>query len=87
MSARFFKILALVAGAHLVLLFVIWIGFPIPYPRPPATFTYAGALPAPYSGQAREIWPKGDALVPSELDHFDASGFKNWIELRDLAKH
>ncbi len=46
MSARFFKIFSGVFLAHLVVLNVVWVGFSAPFPRPPATFTYEGALPA-----------------------------------------
>lgn len=87
MSARFFKIFSGVFLAHLVCLSVIWVGFSVPYPRPPATFTYEGALGAGDTASGEEdVWQKGKMSSPFALDHFEASYFNRWIELRDPSK-
>jgi hypothetical protein len=87
MSARFFKILAVVLGIHLVVLSVVWVGFSAPFPRPPATFTYQGSLPAEDTNSPEgQAWPKSDSSKQITLDRFDASYFDHWIELRDPAK-
>ena len=87
MSARFFKIFSGVFLVHLVVLSVVWVGFSAPFPRPPAKFTYEGALPAEdaVSG-TMEVWPKGKTSDQFVLDHFEASYFNHWIELRDPSK-
>ena len=73
--------------AHLVFLNLIWVGFSAPYPRPPATFTYQGALPAQDTLSPNgEIWQldkKIDRLLPS---HFEASNLNHWVKLREPSK-
>jgi len=87
MSARFFKILSGVLLVHLLVLSVVWVGFSAPLPRPPATFTYEGALPAGDMGNPSEdVWQKGGSTDQFDLDHFDASYSHHWIELRGPAK-
>jgi len=92
MSARFFKIFSGVFVAHLGVLSVVWVGFSAPFPRPPATFTYEGALPAEDTGGGTEGDPFGSKgtgpLTPNQfsLDHFEASYFNHWIELRNPDK-
>ena len=86
MSARFFKIFSGVFLAHLIALSVVWVGFSAPFPRPPATFTYEGALPAEVTGSAEEVWQKGKTPDQFVLDHFEASYFNHWIELRGPTK-
>jgi hypothetical protein len=87
MSVRFFKILLGVFLAHLVVLGVVWVGFSAPFPRPPATFTYEGALPAEGTGSgAEDVWQKGKTSDQFTLDHFEASYFNHWIELRGPSK-
>jgi len=87
MSVRFFKILSAVFVAHLVIVSVVWVGFSAPGPRPPATFTYEGALPAGYTGSTpEESWQKDHASEQIYFDHFEASYFNHWIELRGPAK-
>ncbi len=92
MSARFFKIFSGVFLVHLGLLSVVWVGFPAPFPRPPARFTYEGALPASDIGSGTEgnsFEAQGTGPVMSDqfaLDHFEASYFNHWIELRDPSK-
>jgi len=92
MSARFFKIFSGVFLAHLVCLSVVWVGFSAPFPRPPATFTYEGALPAEDTGSGTEGDPFDSqgtgplTSAPFALDHFEASYFNHWIELRGPSK-
>jgi len=92
MSAQFFKIFSGVFLAHLVVLSVIWVGFSAPGPRPPATFTYEGALPAEDTGGGTEgnlFGSKGTEPLTSgqfALDHSEAPYFDHWIELRDPSK-
>ena len=80
MSARFFKIFSGVFLAHLVVLSVVWVGFSAPFPRPPATFTYEGALPAgDTASRAGDVWQKGKTSDPFALDRFEASYFNQVI--------
>jgi len=81
MSARFFKIFSGVFLVHLGVLSVVWVGFSAPFPRPPATFIYEGALPAGDTGSGTEGDPLGFVL-----DHFEASYFNHWIMLRGPSK-
>ena len=84
MSVRFFKIFSGVFLAHLVLLGIVWVGFPAPFPRPPARFTYEEALAQDTGNGAEEdVWQKGKNSEQFDLDHFEASYFNRWIELRD----
>ena len=87
MSARFFKIFSSVFLAHLFVLSVVWVGFSAPLPRPPATFTYEGALPAQSAGSGAEgAWQKGKISDQFTLDHLGASYLNHWIRLRDPSK-
>ena len=87
MSARFFKIFSGVFGAHLVVLSVVWVGFSVPLPRPPATFIYEGALPAEDTvGTAEDVWQNGKTPDQLSFDRFEASYFNHWIALRDPSK-
>ena len=87
MSVRFFKIFSGVFLAHLVVLSVIWVGFSVPFPRPPATFTYEGALPAEDPGSRPEdAWPKSKTSDQFVFDHLEATYFKHWTELRGPSK-
>ena len=91
MSARFFKIFSGVFLAHLVVLSVVWVGFSAPLPRPPATFTYEGALPEDIGSgtQPDPFGSKGTGPLTSDqfvLDRFEASYFNHWIELRGPSK-
>lgn len=88
MSARFFKIFSYVLLAHLVVLSVVWVGFSVPFPRPPAIFTYEGALPAEDTGMGaqEDIWPKAKTSAPLALDHLEASSINHWIMLREPSK-
>ena len=87
MSARFFKIFTGVFLAHLVVLNVVWVGFSAPGPRPPATFTYEGALPPQdTSGRAEDIWQKAKTSDQFAFDHLEASYFNHWIDIRGLNK-
>jgi hypothetical protein len=83
MSAQFFKILSGVLVFHLALVNIIWVGFSAPLPRPPATFTYEGVLPAEDSG---DVWPKAKIGGRVDVDHFKASYFNHWIQLRDPSR-
>ncbi len=88
MSARSFKIFLAVFLAHVVILSVVWVGFPVPPARIAAEFIYEGALPASQeSGNApHDVRPdlKGSDQVP--FDRFEASYFNHWIELRAPSK-
>ena len=87
MSARFFKIFSGVFLSHLIVLSVVWVGFSAPVPRPPATFTYEGALPAEETGsEAGDVWQKDKTSDQFVFDHFEASYFNHWITLRDPSK-
>jgi hypothetical protein len=87
MSARSFKIFIGVFFAHLVVLNVIWVGFSAPVPRPPATFTYQGALPAQgVSGTAEDAWSKGKTSDQFAFDHPEADHSDHWIEIRGPSK-
>jgi hypothetical protein len=87
MSARFFKIFIAVFFVHLVFLSVIWVGFSAPFPRPPVTFTYEGALPADDAGsRAEDVWQQSKTIDQFVLGHFEASYFNHWITLRDPSK-
>jgi hypothetical protein len=66
---------------------IVWVGFSAPFPRPPATFTYEGALPAEDTGGgAEDAWQNAKAPGQFALDHFKASYFDRWITLRDPSK-
>jgi hypothetical protein len=88
MLARFFKIFSGVFLAHLVVLNIVWVGFSAPFPRPPATFIYEGALPADEDtgGAQKDVWQKSEMSGHFALDHFEASYFNHWITLRDPSK-
>jgi hypothetical protein len=87
MSAQFYKIFSGVFLAHLIVLSVVWVGFSAPLPRPPAIFTYEGALPAEdTSSGAGEVWQKAKTTEQFILDHSENSYFNHWIELRDPSK-
>jgi len=87
MSARFYKIFAAVLVLHLGLISVVWVGFPAPLPRPPARFTYEGALPADEAAPADS---EQQQALPQEFNQFtpgaeDALSAR-WIKLRGLTK-
>ena len=88
MSARFSKIFLCVFLAHLVMLSVVWVGFSVPNPRPPATFIYEGALAAggDTGSTAEEVWQKSKTSDQFTFDHFEASYFNHWIQIRGLSK-
>ena len=87
MSVRFFKILSGVIGAHLVIVSLVWVGFSAPFPRPPATFTFQGALPAQDAGSvSEEEWQHANAPDQFVLEHGRASLFNHWIKLRGPSK-
>jgi hypothetical protein len=87
MSVLFFKIFSGVLLVHLVVLSVVWVGFSAPFPRPPATFTYEGALPAEDAGSgAGDVWQNQKTSGQFDLGHFKASYFNHWIELRGPSK-
>ncbi len=82
MSARSFKVFTGVLLAHLVGLSAVWVGFSVPFPRPPATFTYQGALPAQDTGGGAGPLTSNQFV----LDHFEASYFNHWTTLREPSK-
>ena len=87
MSVRFYKIFASVFLAHLIILSVVWVGFSAPNPRPPATFTYEGALPVENNGRVDEnVWSQKDGSSEVVLDHAEASHLSHWIKLRESSK-
>jgi len=88
MSARFFKIFLIVFLAHMVLLSVLWVGFPVPGARVAAAFIYEGARPAGEdSGNAMsDVGHSPKTLDPVYFDRFEASYFNHWIELRAPSK-
>ena len=88
MSARSFKIFIAVCVVHLALLNIVWVGFSAPYPRPPATFTYEGALPAEDTGGRVEedAWRQNKTNDQFVLGRFEASHFNHWIMLRDSSR-
>ena len=87
MSARFFRVLTGVLLAHFVVLSVVWVGFSAPGPKPSATFTYVGALPAQDTGSgAEDVWQKAKTSDQFAFGHLEASYFNRWIEIRDPAK-
>ena len=87
MSARFSKIFIGVLIAHVIVLSIVWVGFSAPIPRPPATFTYVGAIPAEdTSSRADVAWQQSKSSDRFAFDHFEASYFNHWITLRDPSK-
>jgi len=87
MSARFFKILLGVCLVHLILLSVVWVGFSAPLSRPPATFTYEGALPSEdTASREKDLWQKSENSDQVTLDHSEAQFFNRWTKLRDPSK-
>jgi hypothetical protein len=62
----------------MVILSVLWVGFPVPPARGAAAFIYEGALPAFQDN------PK--VSNPVYFDSFEASYFNHWIELRNPSK-
>ena len=84
MSVPFFKILSGVFLAHLLVLSLVWVGFSTPFPRPPATFVYEGALPVDDSVNGGEDeWPRVKASDQFTLDHSESS---HWLKLRAPSK-
>jgi len=87
MSARFFKIFSVVVIAHLIVLNAVWVGFSAPLPRPPAVFTYEGALPAEdTASSAEDVFQADKTPVQFDLDHFEAADLNHWVALRDPSK-
>jgi len=69
------------------MLSVVWVGFSAPSPRPPATFTYQGALPAGDGDSTSEnVWQKDKASDQISFEHLEASSLNHWIELRKPSK-
>jgi hypothetical protein len=79
MSARSFKIFLAVLGAHIIILSVVWVGFPVPSARIASAFIYEGALPESQEGRHA-------VSGAVSFDHFEASNFNRWIELRNPIK-
>jgi len=86
MSVRFFKIFSGVFLAHLVVTSLVWVGFSAPFPRPPATFVYEGALSAEDAGGAGEVWQKDKTPDQFTGDRLEAPYFNHWIRLREPSK-
>jgi len=88
MSVQYFRILICVVCAHLVIVSAVWVGFPTPRPRPPATFVYEGTLPADdVSNDTEDIWQNHKMIDEIVIDHFDkTSNLNHWITLRDSSK-
>jgi hypothetical protein len=88
MSARFFNIFLIVLFAHMVILSVLWVGFPVPPARGAAAFVYEGAWPA-FQDNGSAVSDAGQnpkASNPVYFDSFEASYFNHWIELRNPSK-
>ena len=74
------------------MLSIVWVGFSAPFPRPPATFTYQGALPAEDTAAGQRQAPliaEGTGPLTSDqfaVDHPETSYFNHWITLRDPSK-
>lgn len=81
MSVRFFKIFAGVLMAHIILLSLIWVGFTVPLPRPPAEFTYEGTFSAQEATGVEDIWAKSKTSDQFILDHAQVSD--DWTALRE----
>jgi len=89
MSARSFKIYFGVFLAHIIILSVVWVGFPVPSARIASAFIYEGALPASQEdAQAlSDVGQRGRSGMPAvSFDRFEASDFNRWIELRNPIK-
>lgn len=88
MSARFFKIFLIVFLAHMVILSVLWVGFPVPPARDVAAFIYEGALPASQDSvnPVSDVGHNPKTSGPVYFDRFEAAYFNHWIELRDPSK-
>ena len=70
-----------------MVLSVVWVGFSAPAPRPPATFTYEGALPAGDTASGDE--EVGQSDKPSDqfaFSHLEASYSNPWDRLRAPSK-
>ena len=62
-------------------------GFSVPFPRLPATFTYEGALPVgEVSNSQGDTWQSTKNLEQVVIDHQGASYSNHWIILRDPSK-
>jgi len=83
MSVRFYKILCIVFLAHLVALNFIWVGFSAPGPRPPARFTYEGALPLE-NGATEDAWHGNTTKLI--LDQPETAYSNQWATMRELLK-
>lgn len=83
MSARSFKIYALVATAHILVFSLVWIGFTAPNPRPAVIYTYEGALPLEEMATG-ETWQKrnSEKLV---FDHLEKN-YDPWVQSREPSK-
>jgi hypothetical protein len=88
MSARFLKIFSGVLLSQLVIISLIWVGFSVPLPRSPATFTWGGTVSADDNGIGvpEAVWQKGQTPDVFGVDHQKASGFDRWIRLREPLK-
>jgi len=88
MSARYFKIFLAVLGAHIIILSVVWVGFPVPSARIASAFIYERALPD-FQDNGSAVSDAGQnpkASNPVYFDSFEASYFNHWIELRNPSK-
>jgi len=69
------------------MLYVVWVGFSAPFPRPPATFTYQGAFSAQNipSGTMDE-WQEDKGSDHFTYDHPDTSFLDHWARIRGPSK-
>lgn len=85
MSARLIKIGLIIGFVHVVVLSLVWIGFPVPLSKPGADFVYVGALVSQGNGKVTAS-TKGMGMKQVEFDQFDAPTYGPWLKLRAVSK-
>lgn len=80
-STNLAQIFSCVFIFHLIVLSLVWVGFSAPNPRLPATFIYAGAMPAEDTGSGTEM--SADQFT---IDHVKSPDLNQWTKLRELSK-
>lgn len=85
MSARLIKILVAVCLLHVIILSVLWVGFPVPLPKPQVDFVYVGGSVEEGSNRSAAQSPASVAQG-FDFDHFDAPTFAPWMNLRMVDK-
>lgn len=70
---------------HVLVLSVVWIGFPVPIPRSNVAFYYSGPVVSGLAASGAAGAPKS-AFQPVTVSTPEGAFFKPWTEMRDLDK-